>query len=84
MNTNHFTALGTNPFLFFIMDKMSDPKFIYHIEIVDHTHAIPGSVPLIQLLQPGAGIAITAFRTILGFTASDMITVSYFTRRATF
>jgi hypothetical protein len=49
MNANHFTTFGTDPFLFFIPNEMSDPKFIYHIEIVDHAHSILRSVSPVQM-----------------------------------
>lgn len=63
---------------------MSDPKFIYHIEIVEHTHSIFISVTIIQLIQPCARIATTSFRTIPGFTFSELIAVSDTARAAEF
>ena len=78
MNTNHFSTFGTIPFDFFIPNEMSDPNFIYHFEIVDHTHFILCSVSLIQLFQPGAGEATTTTGAILGFAFGDLFTVSYF------
>ena len=79
MNTDNFTTFGTNPFLFFIPNEMSDPKFIYHFEIIDHAHSIFGSVSLIQLFQPGTGETITTIGTVLGFAFGDLFTVSDFT-----
>jgi hypothetical protein len=67
MNANHFITFWTMPFLFFILDEMSDPNFIYHFEIVDHAHSILCSVALIQLFQPGAGKFTTTIGTILDF-----------------
>ncbi len=84
MNTNHFTTFGTNPFHFFIPDEMSDTKFIYHFEIIDHAHSILGSVSLIQLFQSGAGEIITTIGTILGFAFRDFVAVSDYTRSTAF
>ncbi len=79
MNTNYFTAFGTNPFQFFILNEVSDPNFIYHYKIIDHAHSILGSVSLIQLFQSGAGETITTIGTILGFAFGDLFAVSDFT-----
>ena len=84
MNTNHFTAFGTNPFTFFIPNKRSDPNFIYHFEIINHAHAILDSISPIQLFQPGARENITTIGTILGFAFSAFFAVSDLTRRAVF
>ena len=65
MNTDHFTAFGTNPFLFFIPNEMSDPKFLYHFEIFDHAHPVLRSVSFIQLFHPGTGKSTTTVGTIL-------------------
>jgi len=76
MNTNYFPTFGTNPFLVFITNEMSDPGFIYQFEVIDHAHSILGSVSLIQLFQPGAGETITTIRTVLGFAVGDLFTIS--------
>jgi hypothetical protein len=76
MSTNHLTTSGTDPFLFLFFDKMSDPKSMYHIEIINHTHSIPGPVSFIQLLQPDAGETFTSFRTKLSFAFGELITVT--------
>ena len=78
MNTNHFATFWTSPFQCFILNEISDPNFIYHFEIINHTQSILGSVSLIQLLQPGAGETITAIWTIPGFAFSDLFAVSDF------
>ena len=79
MNTYHFTAFGTNPFQFFILNEVSDPNFIYHFKIINHAHSILGSVSLIQLFQSGAGETITTIGTILVFVFNDLFAVSDFT-----
>jgi hypothetical protein len=84
MNTNKFPTFGTNPFLFFIPNEMSDPSFTYHFEIIDHAHSIPGSVSIIQLFHPGAGKTITTIRTILVSAFGDLFTVSDFTSSTAF
>ena len=50
MNTNHLTALGAGPPLLFISYKLSYAKFSYSLEIVDHAHAVLGSIALIQMV----------------------------------
>ncbi len=79
MHTDHFTTYGTGPFLFFIQNEMPDTRFLYHLEIVDHTHSIFCSVSLVQLYQPGTGIAVTTIRAILDLAAGNLIAISYFT-----
>jgi hypothetical protein len=49
MNTNHFTTFGTDPFPFFVPNEISDPKFIYSFEIVNHAHSILGTIALVQM-----------------------------------
>jgi hypothetical protein len=63
---------------------MSDPRFTYHFEIIDHAHFIPGFVSIIQLFHPGAGKPITTIRTILVSAFGDLFTVSDFTSSTAF
>jgi hypothetical protein len=84
VNANHLTTFGADPFLFFIPNEMSDPKFIYHPEIVDHAHSILCSVSLVQIFQPGAGKTITTIGTILDFAFGDFFAVFDFTGRPGF
>jgi hypothetical protein len=79
VNANHLTTFGADPFLFFIPNEMSDPKFIYHPEIVDHAHSILCSVSLVQIFQPDAGKSVTAVRTILELAPGDFFAVFDFT-----
>jgi hypothetical protein len=76
MNTYHITTFRTGPFQFLVMNKFSNPKTVYHIKIFNHAHPIPGSVTLIQILQPGAGVSVTRFRTIPGIASGKLFTVS--------
>lgn len=84
VDTDQLSALGTDPSLFFMFDEMANPGFTDDFKIIDHTHAIPGSVSLIQLFQPCTGITGTAVRTIRIFFLLDIVAVSDFTRRAVF
>ena len=54
MHTNNLAALGAGPSFLFVSNKMSYAKLPYAHEIVNHTHAILGSIPLIQVIQPVA------------------------------
>ncbi len=76
MNTNHLTTFRTKPFLFFFLNEMPDPKFIYHCEIVDHAHSIICSIALIQLFQPGTRKFATTVGTILDFATSNLFAIS--------
>ena len=44
------------------------------LKIVDHAHAILGSVPLIQMVQPGTREAITT-EAVLAFGVHHLLTV---------
>jgi hypothetical protein len=63
MNTEHFTAIGAFPFLFFGSYELPYTEFSDVLEVFDHAHAIPGSIPLIEMVQPFAGEAVTT-RTV--------------------
>ena len=54
VNTEYLTAFRAAPPFFFASDEMPYAEFSDVLEIVDHAHAILGSVPLIQIVQPGA------------------------------
>jgi hypothetical protein len=53
---------------------MSYASLANNFEIVNHTHAIPGSIPLIQVIQPGAREAVTT-EAVLEVTLQDLLTV---------
>jgi hypothetical protein len=74
MNTNYFAALWTSPPFNFVSDEMSYAELPDFFEIVDHAHAIFGSIPLIQMVQPCARKAVTS-KAILDFCVHDLLTV---------
>jgi hypothetical protein len=59
MNTEQFAALGTGPSFLFNSQEMSYAEILYVQKVLNHTHAIPGPIALIQLLQPVAGKVVT-------------------------
>ncbi len=59
MDTNNPTALRTHPFPLFPADKMPYAELSYHIEILNHTHAILGFITDIQVAQCLTGEAVT-------------------------
>jgi hypothetical protein len=84
MNANHFTAFGTDPFLFFIPNEMPDPEFIDHFEIIDHAHSVLIPVSLVQMFQPIARKTIATSRTIHDISFSELFAVFDFTGRTVF
>jgi hypothetical protein len=59
VNTDCLAAPGTSPLFLFVSNELSDAAVLYRLEIVNHTHAVLGSVALIQPLQAGTWIAGT-------------------------
>ena len=59
MNTQYIAARGTGPPFLFVSDEMSYAEFLNMRKVVDHTHAILGSVTFIQMSQPVAGKPVT-------------------------
>jgi hypothetical protein len=59
MNTDELTAPGTGPPFLFVSYELSYAGLLYLHEIVDHAHAILGSIALIQVIQPVARKAVT-------------------------
>ena len=74
MNTDHLAALGTGPLFLFVSHEMPYAEASDILQIFNHAHSILGSIPLIQMVQPGAGKAV-ATETILDFTAHYLLTV---------
>ncbi len=74
VNTEYLTAFRAAPPFFFASDEMPYAEFSDVLEIVDHAHAILGSVPLIQIVQPGAREAITT-EAVLDFGVHHFLTV---------
>ena len=58
-------------------------EFSNVLQIFNHAHAILGSVPLIQVVQPGAREAITT-ETVIDFGVNNLITVLDSTRDTNF
>jgi hypothetical protein len=80
MNTEQLTALGTGPPFLLVSDELPYADLPYIHEIINHAHAVLGSVAMIQVIQPFAGKAVTAeavpdlalfyFRTVF-YSAGD-------------
>ena len=83
MNTEYLTAHRASPPFFFVSDEMPYPKLSNSIKIVDHAHAILGSIPLIQMFQPVAREAVTT-KAVLDFGVHYLLTVLGFTCDAGF
>jgi hypothetical protein len=47
MNTDYPAAPGTGPFFRFPFDEIPDTEGFDVLQVLDHAHTIPGSVPLI-------------------------------------
>jgi hypothetical protein len=54
--------------------EMPYAEFSNALEIVDHAHAILGSIPLIQTVQPNAREAVTT-EAVLDFSVHYLLTV---------
>ena len=74
MNTEELTAFRAAPPFFFVSDEMPYAKISYALKIADHAHAIFGSIPLIQMIQPVARKAVTT-KAVLDFGVHYLITV---------
>ena len=74
MNTDYLAALGAFPPFLFVSDKMPYTELPYVIEIVNHAHAVFGSISFIQVIQPVAGKAVTV-ETEAGFSLTQLFTV---------
>jgi len=59
VNAYQPAALGTAPLFLFVSNEISYTSLADKFEVVNHAHAIPGSIPLIQVIQPGAREAVT-------------------------
>jgi hypothetical protein len=74
MNTNDPATLGTGPSFLFVFDEKPYAELPYAHEILNHAHAILGSIALIQVLQPVAGKAFTT-EAVPGFSLPYLLTV---------
>ena len=59
VNTDYLAALWAGPPFLFVFDETSDAGFLYVPEIFNHTHAVLGSVALVQVFQAVARKAVT-------------------------
>jgi hypothetical protein len=73
VNTDYLAALGTGPPFLFVLSEMPYAELPDVFQIVDHAHGILGSVALIQMVQPGAGKAVTT-KTVLDFGVCHLLT----------
>lgn len=83
VNTEYLTALRASPPFFFFSDEMLYAEFSNVLKIADHAHAILGSIPLIQMVQPDARKAVTT-EAVLGFGVHHLLTVLDLTHDAGF
>ncbi len=74
VNTEHLTTLRASPPFFFVSDEVPYPECPNVLEVVDHAHAILGSIPLVQMVQPGAREAVTT-KAVLDFGVHHLLTV---------
>ena len=74
MNTQHPTAFWAFPLFFFGSYEFPYAEFSNVLEVIDHAHAVLGSIPLIQMIQPDAREAVTT-KTVLDFSVHHLLTV---------
>jgi hypothetical protein len=74
VNAEHLTAFQAVPPFFFVSDEMPYAEFFNVLEIANHAHAIPGSVPLIQMGQSVTREAVTT-EAVLDFSVQDPLTI---------
>jgi hypothetical protein len=60
VDTEDLAAFRAAPPFFFVPDELPDADFSDVLKIADHAHAIPGSIALVQMIQPGTGEAVAA------------------------
>ena len=83
MNAKYLTAFGASPPFFFASDEMPYAEFSNVLKIFDHAHAILGSIPVIQVVQPVARETVTT-EAILDFRVHYLLTVLYPAQDANF
>ena len=83
MNTEYLTTFWASPPFFFGSYEMPYAEFSNVLKIADHAHAILGSIPLIQMVQPDAREAVTT-KAILDFGVCYLLTVLDFAFDARF
>ena len=83
VNTEYLTAFRAAPPFFFVSNEMPYAEFFNILEIINHAHAILGSIALIQIFQPGARKAVTT-GAVLDFSVHYLLTVLDSARDANF
>ena len=83
MNTEYLIAFRADPPFFFGTYEMPYAEFSNALDICDHAHAILGSIPLIQMVQPDAREAVTT-KAVLDFCVHYLLTVLDFAFDARF
>jgi hypothetical protein len=71
MNAEDPAARGTGPLFFLVSDETSDAEFSYAQEVLDHAHAVFGSVAFVQVIQPVTGECATV-AAVPAFTSCDL------------
>jgi len=74
VNTEELHAFRAAPPFFFVSNEMPYAEFSNVFEIADHAHAILGSIPFIQMVQPDAREAVTT-KAVLDFSVHYLLTV---------
>jgi hypothetical protein len=74
MNADYLATLGTAPPFLLISNELPNAELPDVFQILDHAHAILGSIPLIQMVQPGARKTVT-IKAILDFSIHYPLTV---------
>ena len=74
VNAEDLTAFRAAPPFFFVPDEVPYAEYSDVLEIADHAHAVPGSIALIQMPQPGTGKAVTA-EAVPDFGVHDLLAV---------
>jgi hypothetical protein len=80
MYTNYFATIRANPFNLFLCNKFSYPKSINGFQIIDHTHGVPGPVPLVDPFYQETWKK-TAFKTIFESACLPYLTILDMTLR---
>jgi len=83
MNTKYIATLWASPSFLFVFNEIPYSELSYILQIVNHTHGIPGSIAVIQVVQYVTRKAI-ATETILDSTFRYFLTVLDSARDAAF
>jgi len=81
VHADYLAATGAFPSNIFLFDELSYTGITDIFEVLQHAHAVFGSVSFIQLLQSGAGVD-SAGKAIFHFPLLEFIAVSDYTSDA--